>query len=317
MTYAVGSVNSASLPSHELRTRIETELTAHASWGYVKEVIPSTQPSVTYRVWKNAAAGNIAGKDFYFQMRCDSNNFDTLWVSAFEQFDATTDEVFHEVIGTTNTQAFNTPDGCYHHIWRPIHAGPWETVNVNTISFDYHIFVARDWVNFQTSVNQFSYRPHIGVFETLVGQHKDDFPFAMLNSYSTQWSGIRFSRHVGWPNNSTKSTSYFNYGHQGSLSAYYWTPVDGTIPTSVRSLYSADSTDANMKVLGARPYARQRNLAIDTATTPTRYTGEFRGIWRDIMIFSTDGNVQVGDTVTVDGVGYTYMGASAWCPTAA
>lgn len=90
MSTANATINSAT-PAADLRTAIETLMTAHSNWTFIETVTIAT--TSTYNVWKNHGTGvtdnNSFGSDFYISLMVNTATPTTLNIKAFEAWDAT------------------------------------------------------------------------------------------------------------------------------------------------------------------------------------------------------------------------------------
>jgi len=155
MTYIASSLTSAN-PAADLYTAMATALST-AGFTLVDTVVISTR---THKVWKSAAGSNAQGLDWYLDVAYTTTGNGSVWLGAFEDYNATThvgtrgpynngndtnnpESTFYSRFGAT-TSALETS---WTHISNNV-----SQIQVQTSAFAYWISITTDRVIAMTSV---------------------------------------------------------------------------------------------------------------------------------------------------------------------
>ena len=193
MAYASGQITGSANPAADLMTQIHTVITGHASWSYFTTEF--TSGSYTARVYKNAAAGNPAGVDFYVAVfRLTATPASNVYIVAMEGWDGTNKYPIRFCPGPTTNFA---PDATYfgHPNTTTVFGSAALNYNVsaptNTTNFPYYIIVSTSGL-FVTTGN--TNAPYAGLFEPWWGSATSaEYPLVTVDyAFSSTYSS--FSR---------------------------------------------------------------------------------------------------------------------------
>ncbi len=297
MTYSHQALTYTADTGHGLLSALETMLTAHASWTFVEEYVATT---VTNRIWKNE--DNSWGEDFYVIFSITTAGSKTFNVRACEYWDTTTHRAVRPVYdpgsnhAPSATYAAHSDTGQY----APVYNGTFAIgyTGSGTTIIDYWYLVTRDGLYMATTGGV---SVAVGVFEPLFPENTQEFPLFLINMYGEGGGGWVSRR----PTQSGVLTP-------DCFSVHSWRPPSGSgIPVYsytflMGSLAGAPSGRAlyGGAAVGGRPLIAYK----------TQSGGQYRGLWRDGLLFDTGTNHAIGDTATVDGVEWVCFNQGSYSP---
>lgn len=296
MTYSTGNITGSSTPAADLLALIEADLTAHASWTFVKEV-PDTY---NRRIWRND--DNDSGITFYLDMRAHPTSH-IIYFTTYEVFDEVNDEATrwaylpnitiydYSLAATDAPTDANTPTDVTampndHQI----------TVSCNTTDFTYGIWVTRNAVVVGTDGT--SYPVFVGTYETLLS-HANDYPLALVPL------GYGDADGSGSTTRAPGATDFFA----------------GEASTFVLDLMSVTGGITGFGIIDGKVpsggYARGgQAMGVRLALDASRASiSEIIGLYHDMLYFQIDTGVEPGDTIDVGVDTYVFaMQANASYP---
>ena len=282
MAFSSGTITSDT-PAAALVTAIEAELTTHTNWTFVEEVVIST---FTYRVWECLGTGNSFGTSFFVVLACATGGTGNLTIKCMEQWQpagAAADRARRIVVMQQNVAPndieFTFNDTTDYALDSSLFMSV--AIPTNTTGFEWYLQVSINRICVGSKVGTGDYGCYVGLFEPLMPS--DPFPLVMLsNTYST-WGYAGASRH---PNKTTATT-------------YNWRFFPGQF------LYfsSTENVGVNNLFYGTAIASR---VVLNAVSTAAIY-GSVRGLLYDVVLCDVTTSVRSGDTITVDGVTYTYM----------
>lgn len=295
MSYDTGSIVGAATvlaSAQTLADRIETALAAHPAW---EPVVTFMVGSTEHRVWKCLGLLNSFGVDFFVSVNIDSNG--NMSVSATEQFNEVNKEIQDFVPGSA-VITVNEPDwtiGGTHAGWRPWAANSSNmeyqaSIITNTINFAYIISVTNDQVLFVTDHGTGSNRGYVaGLHESWMPADKVPLFCGPLGA---SWR-VGFSRALvpvavnqAWQSQEPLGTAAAGFSQ---------TPI---------SFGGGGDPIAEGRIHFSRIVAR--------VTSPSTVRGYIRGLYRDFVYGPVSSGVTMGDSVTLNGQVYRYLGANLW-----
>jgi hypothetical protein len=284
----VAPATTVSDPATQLVSQIEAEFDVHGNWDFVEEVITGAAPDeYARRVWKNRGTGtgaNAFGSDFHIVIARRVDGTGTVYLFAFEAYDATNNKAIRPCVPTAASLAINA-NGSHgdETLGFTLDSATLVSAYLPTANtgFDYYIQVSNNRLCAATKYSTTDAAVYVGLFETLMAA--DPFPLCIIgtsgneNAYTTD-AGV--SRH---PNKTTTETYNFVF-QMGTYS-----PIVG----------SAEAGDLfHNAAVASRAYLHHnQNL-------PGQY-GRARGLLHDTLLLP-DGPTATrnGDTITVGGATY-------------
>lgn len=121
MTYISSTITDSNSPS-VMCTAVEAALTTEG-YTLTDTVVISTR---THRVWKNPAANNISGQDWYIDIAYTTTGVGTFGIYLMEGYNATTDLATRMAYNTTYASAFTAGN-----LWSPYGATGYSLENSN------------------------------------------------------------------------------------------------------------------------------------------------------------------------------------------
>ena len=283
MTYATGTITNGG--SVGLRDQLETMLTAHASWAFVKTV---TVSSDTYKIWENLGNTWTNSRPFYVIFHTSTSLLSTLNVVVSEGFN-TGDNTVVGYSGSAATVTLNS-DGTRASATLSTSIG--NALNVNNLpttsaTYTYWLVVTNEGIYIRVSVS--SINGYVGSFEPILGSFMGtnvEFPLVVVGTSQT-----------------TNGTSYSSFcrlpGRTGSLSTYPLSInisslniLSGVIPTGTTWLGNKSTLSRILVQQGKNSY-------------------EPRGLLPSWLLTSLapDAAVALNDSITVNGATHRYMGS--------
>lgn len=284
----VAPATTVSDPATQLVNQIEAEFNVHGNWDFVEEVVTGTAPDeYARRVWLNRGTGtgaNSFGSDFHIQLARRVDGTGTVYLYAFEAYDALNNKAIRPCVPTAGSLAINA-NGSHGDETLGFTLDSGTLVNaqlllVNT-GFDYYIQVSNNRLCVATKYSTTDTAVYVGLFESLMAA--DPFPLCILGtsgneSAFTTDAGV--SRH---PNKTTTEANNFVF-----RMGLWETPVG-----------NAETGDIFHNAAVA-----SRALLRHIDTLPATY-GVARGLLHDTLLLPDGGTAsRNGDTITVNGATY-------------
>lgn len=281
MTYISGTITNSD-PGVALYALVDTAALA-AGYTLVDTVVIGAR---THKVYKSAAANNLAGKDWYLDVAYTTVGAGHLWFTPFEDYVAATDLALRGPINLNGFGTGATPEATY---WSKtgatgyaLESAQWDIaagntrnqVNLTATAFGYWISITTNRVIAMTS-NAATKPMYVGLFKphslytATVGA--DLFPLVTMEMASSI-----FSYQSGALNRYPRGTGNQHYPIPGVLTASLAFPA---IPS------------------GAEVVTKRAAVGIPIQHNPFGYIGEFY----DTALVNASGSVTRGDTVTADG----------------
>jgi len=306
MSYTSGTRSLQNNAAEDLYQLVKTQMAAHGNYTFVEDYSTATY---IWSVWKVGAL-NSNGVPYY-QLFCRTiADGLTLYVGLCEDYNAATHSFYRATPYASTTARVVQSDGSY--------GGATATVLPNATSinpslqtsaltqsasaYDYWIAVNNDGIWIGSRVGATSAASIVlGTFDSLVVDPATNDPICLFNGGNTA--------------NSTSTAYTTTTRHpllSGSLAyvwgAYEWFSTSIVWP-SLAAAGSVGGTNGDLfqngKAIGARiavrTFASQRGASITTY-------GANRGLFRHMLYFAIAAGVTAGDTITVGGATYAYMG---------
>jgi len=295
MSYITGTLTTAT-PAGDLYTLIAAELTA-TGWTLHDTVVIGGR---THRVWKSAAAGNVAGLDWYLDVAIATGNTGHIWLLPFEFFDSATDLGYRGpsyvtssiTLDATTFSRYGATGYALETNWAPVagHTG-FNKITTATTSFGYWISITRNRVIALTSLIPSSVF-YVGLYES----------YAPSAAFAGAANFPLIIATVGPDANSSTSG-----GTAAAIMTRYPRISSATGGTSDMVLTLNGSLNFDEMRTGAVPAGATpitgRFEAIPVTLVPIA-TSPYFGTWGqlyDIAFIAAQATVVRGDTMTIDG----------------
>lgn len=284
----VAPATTVSDPATQLVNQIEAEFNVHGNWDFVEEVVTGAAPDdIARRVWLNRGTGtgaNSFGSDFHIQIARRVDGTGTVYLYAFEAYDAVNNKAIRPCVPTAGSLAINA-NGSHgdETLGFLLDSGTLVSAQLLTVNtgFDYYIQVSNNRLVVATKYSTTDTAAYVGLFESLMAA--DPFPLCILGtsgneSAFTTDTGV--SRH---PNKTTTEANNFVF----HISP--WTMISGSAQVGDLFHNAAVASRALLRHLSAAP--SQYGLA--------------RGLLHDTLLLPDGGTAtRNGDTITVGGATY-------------
>ncbi|MES2630787.1 MAG: hypothetical protein V4611_02430 [Patescibacteria group bacterium] len=301
MTYISGTLTSAN-PAADLYALMDTALTS-AGYTLFDTVIIGAR---THKMWRSAAGNNSQNLTWYLDVTYTTTGNGSIWLSTFEDFNATTDLgyrgpylAFDSTIESTYYSRFGATGYALETNWATV-ANTTNNLVLSTANFGYWISITADRVIGLTSISTTKV-VYAGFFEPN-SEHiarADTALFPLITGTVTQDAAM--------------GSAMLTRAPKGVSASIYWQYTARTYS------YSAITTSAEggYGVIGdnsVNPYtgyntARGRNVYVVfgyyanglTATNANSTTSATVGKLRDVYYFAAASSVARGDTITIAG----------------
>lgn len=307
MAFESGFLEVGTTPQDVLDV-LEGMLINHPAWEYVEEVAVSGHP---WRIWKCLGTENDFGADFHVALNITSTAT-SLRFNAFENWNPANKGLRRPCVRSSTTKACGA-DGSLDNgqeyttgvnyfggtamfnnfIWAPDAGGVeyWFSVTQNRI-----IAATR-----RSSDNSIA-NAYVGHFESFIPDHPNEHPLVNIQPHQTSTSATVYtvgawSRHPG-REGITNRENFAVYPMIAGV-ASDWTKSAGTVGSP-----GTGDLFHDLKPVGSRMLSRP--LPAGDATW-----GHLRGLYYNILDISVVAGVTIGDTVTIDGDTWVYMGANS------
>jgi hypothetical protein len=290
MAFRSGNIVSAT-PAADLVAQIEAEFDLHGNWDFVEQVETGIAPDNYYRrIWKNRGTGtgaNSFGSDFHIQIARKVDGTGTVFLYAFEAYDAVNDKIIRPCVPNAASLAINA-NGSHgdEALGFTLTSGPYISVQILTVTtgFDYYISVSSNRLCVAAKYSTTDTAAYVGLFESMMAA--DPFPLCIIGTSGNENAHITdmgVSRH---PNKTTTEADNFMF----QLAAF-----------------SAISGNAQTTDLFHNAAVASRALIRHYTGNPAVY-GYARGLLHDAILLPDGGTAtRNGDTITVGGETYTKM----------
>lgn len=283
MVYATGTITNGG--GVALRDQIESMLSTHASWSFIKTVTVSTE---TYKVWSNLGNTWTNSRPFYVIFSTSSSTATTLNIIISEGFN-TTDNTVTGYSGSTisvtlNSDGVRAATSLSSAFGNPLYIN---NLPVTAASYTYWIAVTSEGIFIRTSVS--SNNGYVGSFDPILQSFMGtnvEFPLIVFGT-TLSTNGNSYSSFARLPGRTGSQTSYSLSIKVNSLNV-----IIGVIPTGISWL-------GNKSTLS--------KILVSSGKT----NNEVRGILPSWLLTSLlpDAAVVVNDTITINGVVHRYMGS--------
>lgn len=278
MTYASATITGSATGPADLRTVIENLMTSQGNWEFVEAYTATT---FNVRVWRNKAAGNTWGQNWYLAMITNTAVANNLIFKVFEDYTTGTKLGYR---GATGNSVLDVASGSgYGNTGYAPENTNWNNnclVLCPSSSFTYRVRVTANGVFAVTSSGlDFIY---CGLFNP-IWSHANEFPLAQWRAHNSTTSYAGLTRR---PGASAASAGIFDLNYAS---------------TAFDNLYGkVGLADA---MCGTRVYSSRLLVYMNNTATGTTERG--RGWFdTDILQLSTDMAVAVGDTLAINGAPY-------------
>lgn len=296
MAFEFGNIANqvdAATAARTLRNKIEAILTTHLAWDFVEEVLSG---AVTYRVWKCLGTHNAQGVDFFVFIREDGTGL--LGFGASELYDAVGDTVNNfcpaniSVASEADWSVGGTSAGAKAITGADVfHSSSNGVVLVNTTSFDYFIQVTNDYLLFATSAGSTTFGAIAGLHESYMPADRVPLFAASLSVSVGAGYGPSYSRQLN-PTSGFSNT---------------WTSTYGLAHSGVRFSAAPVTFGGSADAIAQDRFHFSRIQVIVPRQEVAR--GYLRGLYRDLVSVPYTGTpALVGDTITLAGATYRYLG---------
>lgn len=305
MSYVTGTVLQSATPAISMRDVLESAMTAHGNWEFVKTL---QSGGLDYRVWKNRGVGNGFGSDWYLFLVYSTTGTGNVSYFCAENFNSSTNVFNHpcplETTASTAPAAdFSFGGATTYAFTTYLTNAHVETLTLSTTQFDYFIKVCKGHVMINIRVGSTTNGIYVGLFDTFMVS--DPFPLVICNPGNTSASAVPLPGTTSrMPEVTTSVARQFAIREIATINNTGWTQAAVIYGGSV-GLPGSTSGDlfAGGSPLGSRILVTPLNFS-----SPGLY-GAIRGLYRDCLYFNTPQAVQPGDTMEIGTDTYVLTGA--------
>ena len=310
--------------SHTYMADIHNKIIAHPSWQFIETVGGFNSGNWTWNIYKNAAAGNSYGWDWYIAIASPTAAAaqSNLYFMVFEEWDTAT-KMFRKPVAGNASTVIPQADFSVLGTWtalptvgaQPTLAMGWPTqylVPTSATGFTGFLYVGKDSIWFPTRVSTTDYFSGAGL-----GQHTT--PWGAANPTVPLIYATAKSSNLAYVGNSGNSaiTRFTRVLRRTAAHSENWrgfvVPAFGTVSTS--STYSAlHQFDYNDYLHEDKRYGAEVLLLGGGYASPTVYSqthGYFYGTLPYLVCYPQariNSSIRVGDTVTFGLKVYMYLG---------
>lgn len=311
MTFVSGSRTGEANPAEALYNVVAGELTAHANWTFVETW--DAGASARWHVWKCGTA-NSAGVEFHVLLGYSPAAGATgLGVALVEGY-RTTDHMFNHPAPYTSSSNF-TPAADSSYGGTTYYAAPANVQNYGNLfvpvqytsasAFDYWIAVNNDGLMLVSRTGTSSYPVILGTYDSLIVDSAVNDPYPLVISQmntgvSSSTPSASATRH---PMVTTAQPRLFGV-MTPAMPSMTWLPA-------IAGVGQAGIAASGDVYLNNEPSAgRAMVMTWSGYYGNPAVVGKVRGLYRHIINVNPGSGVAVGDTISMGGETYMYLGSS-------
>jgi hypothetical protein len=283
MPYKTGTVVGSSTGPADVRTQIETLMTAQGNWTLVDTYTTGT---MHVRMWQCMASGNSWGTAWYLAMMTNTASPTYLYFKVFEDYISATKLCVRGVPNSSTTVDLPTASG-YGNTGYAVDHGNWASYQLEfpSSTFIYRIRVTASGVYGYSSLG--NYYVYGGLFLP-IWTHANEFPLL----------GV-FLGNSGTPGCTRRP------GIAGSSSSIWYMAI--TVDDASRFDGAFGTLGRADGMAGSRVYASRQ--AVRHYSTVNGVSETIRGcLDTDLLLVRTDATVAIGDTLNINSVPYVCIG---------
>lgn len=290
MSYTSGTISSSSTPVEDMMDVLRNELGNHSAWAFIEDNKQSSSDTNYIEIWKNDGSLNSWGSDFYIGFEIQQD-YEDIYTYAMEEWDSSAKEAVRGAMDENDTNDIGSNAACPKTV--PFNNFSSDLCNikaeVNTTSFQYFVQITNDTLVWGTDSNMLHY---VGLYDSFIDTNSNEFPLIVGELHVENFAHA-ISRVPNLENTTGASYAFAS----GTLR---WTTdrYAGRIP-DYKNVFLDAPVGSRVALNGA--YSSRRS---------------FKGLLKDnVLFFDTESNVNIGDTVDIDGSTWVYVGGPCWIDT--